>query len=1548
MRQLGSPLIFFILCLVFSRPVHAGVDNVIRNAGFEIPIGGGSNWDNTANRGISIVTGAAPEDSRFLRLDEATTVGGGFAGVFTFQTAIVPAKPGDFVSLSGLVRANSLDVGDEGQIRIEFQTTGGTIISGVNASVSAVSAAFARLSVSGVAPAGTEQAVFVLRIQPSNAGGGSQVDYDAMEGTISSTPIVLQPASGGTTRNMHPGQLTMVGLKVLNVSADTITNTEVVVSPSAGLNVIPEKGFLNGRFVSEREGSVIYNLGNMTRAQDAFFDFPILVSSGALPGKRYEITITARSNGQTLSNALHVVILIEPDPLFDEGTVLGKVFDDRDEDGAQSKGEIGVPGVRLYTEYGVSVVTDADGRFHIPAVSPGRHVLKIDGHTLPPGTNFVTEESLLIKTTPGLLNKVRFAVRLPESALPEEIRKGLHVWVTQGVDMTRPELRVLMDADTLRIGLGRVEREPAFHLKTNYADYIFGWRLEVFNEMGEKIWSGVGIAKPPADVPWNGMTDLGELIRPGVYAYRLVVRDSLDHEDWTPLHFFRVVSKADPDSEKKPFEVPEVGSFNIFRDGRQSIPLVAKPTLRIYGKTEPGRRVELAGLPVDVDPDGEFHREFFVQPGDKTIAVSATNAQGDTITEEQKITVKNSSFFLVALGEEEMGVNFNRGNQETVAREDSFHEDFYEDGKVAYYLKAKIKGKFLVKSRYDTGAERSQFFTQLDPDDYYPVYGDSSQISYEGQETKQRLYLLIEMDRSHLQWGSFQTHFLDTELARYNRTLSGLKIHHETLSSTKYGDAKRAITLFATKADTRADHVEFRATGGSLYYLRNRNIVSGSEKIRIEIRDKIQDMPLESRDLMNGQDYEIDYRQGRILLRKPLSSVAASETIISNDILDGNPVFLVVDYEFQDFEIFKDSPAGVRGYTHLGDHIRIGGTAVEEKRMGEDYDLRSVDATIKTGRNTKVTMEYAEAKLQQELQALSYDGGLSFQNQNPIGGRRPREGAYLIKAESKPVEQVELSGYLQKVNPGFSVDRIKSQEGYQKFGLQSKFKVSPHFYILARHDATRNVTPLGRVIEGGYSAPFNELLSTTGQAVFDYARWKVTGEFLHQSIDLPSINHRTPSLFSERPTRNAVGAKVARQVSDWLAPYARTQLTMSGKNNFQAGGGVEVKAGDRATMYFEEMLGSIGDETLLGISAQRDQKTTNYANIKMRDTGFGDRQVATTLGSSHRLNEHSRVYSEREHSTYTGNLPTDLLPVFAGDTPPLGVWNSDIYGYDTRLGEKWDLGLKFERRHLEASDFRNISDAAESNFAQPNTYNTVAMSWGYTDPKKFKFSDSVELRGSQSAPKIEQWVTQNSAEWKVNQDLSFLGRMNFGTSRFIEPGNTAGQFTELGTGLAYRPVESDRLTWLTKYTFLNEMANDAQFVRTHSGSLAVDEQSHIFSVEGGYELTKNLQGVEKLAYRMARVEGPENQPVRVGTLLWVNRLNYHIIRKWDLGLEYRMLFQFNAAESMKHGPLLEIDREVYDYVRLGIGYNFTDFDDELRRVNDFRRNGFFVRLSGKV
>jgi len=1235
--------------------------------------------------------------------------------------------------------------------------------------------------------------------------------------------------------------------------------------------------------------------------------------------------------------------------LFDEGTILGKVFDDRNQDGMQTKGEIGVPRVRIYTEYGISVVTDKDGRFHIPAVQPGRHVLKVDGHTLSPDTRFLTEESLLIKTTPGLLNKVSFAVYLPDSALPEEFAKDLMIWVTQGIDLTQPQLQVTLEPDVLKVGLGRLEREPTFTIKTNYGEYITGWRLEVINEMGEKIWTGIGISQPPFRIPWSGMTDSGEMIAPGTYAYRLVVRDSQEREDWTPLHFFQVARKAETfETGPKPTEIPTVGALNIFRDGKRSIPLVARPTVRIYGKTQPGRRVSVEDIPVEVGPTGEFEQELFVAPGDKKFAVSSTSAEGETVTVEEKIAVKDSFFFMVGLGEEEMGVNFMKGSVETSARDDTFHEGFYEDGRLAYYLKAKIKGKFLVKSRYDTADKRSELFTHLDPDDYYPIYGDYSELDYEGQETRERFFILVEMDRSFLKWGSYHTAFTETELARYNRTLSGFKAQYETLSSTKYGDAKKGFSVFWAKPEYLADHNEFRGTGGSLYYLRQRNVISGSEKVRIEIRDKIQDIAIESRDLVTGKDYEIDYRQGRILLREPLSSVAASQTIISSDILDGNPVFLIVDYEFETFRQFEDGSAGFRGFTHVGDHIRLGATAVEERRQNIDYDLRGVDAVIRAGRNTKLTMEIAQSIHQQLRQATSYNGGLSFRSQSPVGFRRPRETAYLFKAESKPHERVEVSGYLQNVKPGFSVEHLKNQEGFRKYGLQSRLKIANTFYLLGRHDSSELSAELRPLGSHGLRASLERIRSSTVQAVFEPGRWSFIGEYLHQNLDIPLLENRIPSLLSEMPFRNAFGVKIARKVSDWLTPYMKGQYTFARDNNFQIGAGLEARLGRGTKAYFEQMAGEAGDATLIGISRQKDEKTTSYATIKVRDFGFGERKVSTSAGSSHQLSERSRVYSQREYSTYTGNLPLSLTPAFVGDVASPGLWSSDVYGYETEFSDRWNFGLRFERRHLDSEDFRALSNNAAEDLGRANTWNTISGSIGYNEGNRLKWSSAVEARLEPTAPKTRQWVTQNVLEYQINQDLAFLGRTNFGNSRFVDPSDLTGRFLEMNMGFAYRPVKSDRFNALTKYTFLDERGSDSQFIGLDAGGVETDERAHIFAFEGAYDLNRWFQLVEKTAYRIGTFKTAVGSPVRIGTFLWVNRINYHITRKWDLGLEYRMLIQGRTADTFRHGPLIEIDRELYDYIRVGMGYNFTDFDDDLRSISDFRKNSLFFRLSGKV
>ena len=54
----------------------------------------------------------------------------------------------------------------------------------------------------------------------------------------------------------------------------------------------------------------------------------------------------------------------------------------------------------------------------------------------------------------------------------------------------------------------------------------------------------------------------------------------------------------------------------------------------------------------------------------------------------------------------------------------------------------------------------------------------------------------------------------------------------------------------------------------------------------------------------------------------------------------------------------------------------------------------------------------------------------------------------------------------------------------------------------------------------------------------------------------------------------------------------------------------------------------------------------------------------------------------------------------------------------------------------------------------------------------------------------------------------------------------------------------------------------------------------------------------------------------------------------------------DAFDGNRKGFLLGIDRHINDHMKVGIGYNFTDFSDDLR-VLDYDRTGWFLNVVGK-
>ena len=180
-------------------------------------------------------------------------------------------------------------------------------------------------------------------------------------------------------------------------------------------------------------------------------------------------------------------------------------------------------------------------------------------------------------------------------------------------------------------------------------------------------------------------------------------------------------------------------------------------------------------------------------------------------------------------------------------------------------------------------------------------------------------------------------------------------------------------------------------------------------------------------------------------------------------------------------------------------------------------------------------------------------------------------------------------------------------------------------------------------------------------------------------------------------------------------------------------------------------------------------------------------------------------------------------------------------------------------------------------------------------------------------------------------------------SQTIESGGRAdGRFVEASLGLAYRPVANDKLNVLGKVTFLHDLPSQGQL------TLRNDERSAVVSLEGLYDVTKRIGLGGKYAYKLAalRAERDGGPWFRTQTHLGVVRARFHVIKSWDLVGEYRMLAVTEAAD-VRHGPMVAIYRHIKENFKVGVGYSFTDFDDDLTNL-DYNSHGWFVNFVGKL
>ncbi len=89
------------------------------------------------------------------------------------------------------------------------------------------------------------------------------------------------------------------------------------------------------------------------------------------------------------SNTASVQVSIKLGIFTDHGLIIGKVFYDRNRNAYQDKGEEGVKGIELVLEDGTRVTTGDDGKYSMPDVYPGDHVIRARKNTIPKGATLI-------------------------------------------------------------------------------------------------------------------------------------------------------------------------------------------------------------------------------------------------------------------------------------------------------------------------------------------------------------------------------------------------------------------------------------------------------------------------------------------------------------------------------------------------------------------------------------------------------------------------------------------------------------------------------------------------------------------------------------------------------------------------------------------------------------------------------------------------------------------------------------------------------------------------------------------------------------------------------------------------------------------------------------------------------------------------------------------------------------------------------------------------------------------------------------------------------
>lgn len=818
--------------------------------------------------------------------------------------------------------------------------------------------------------------------------------------------------------------------------------------------------------------------------------------------------------------------------------------------------------------------------------------------------------------------------------------------------------------------------------------------------------------------------------------------------------------------------------------------------------------------------------------------------------------------------------------------------------RAAVYLKGKVKGEYLLTLAYDSDKEtRRGLFQDIDPNAFYPVYGDASVRGVDAQSSG-KLYVRLDRNRSFVLFGDFTTQDSSParSLSQYSRSLPGLRAHYE--------EGTVVANAFVARESLRQIVDEFPGRGMSgPYAVSNPNGVAGTEKIEILVRDRNRpSVVLKATALTRSVDYEFEPFSGQILFKSPVPSIDDQQ----------NPVSIRVTYEVEQ---------GGEKFTVFGGDLRlaltpslsIGAAVAKDQNPEAPFEVSGLNVQLRLSKSTELIAEVARTT------SVVNQGASGF-NSNTSAAFAGRSGEFTGNAARIELrhDDPNLRGrvYVVRADTDFNNPGAGIAGGKTESGASGAYKVNDKLSLNAEvtRSDDRVVGSRSEAASVGADLRLSDRLTIGAGA---------------RRVSQDAISLVSQSLVACNSGASGTGSGynsgfgINQQGNQQIDPLTGQPVVCTG--SLLAGTTPAAPADLDRTSLYGRVGFKVSEALMLNGELQRelgDNSTTLYR-----------------FGADWKVAQQTRVFARLEHSRTWGGA----YGLGVGDAV-----SAFSIGVDTQYMQDGSLFTEYRLRDSEsgreiqsALGLRNGWKLAEglrlnTNFERSNGSNgaTTAVGVGleYLGSELWKGSGRLEWR--QDASNVN-WLGTLSLARKLDRNWTLLARdyVNRVQPRIALAGDRFQNRFQVG--FAYRPVDNNQFDALG--VFERKIDTD----RVARTDLSTDIVSLRFNyhpsrpwwISGRYafkQVNELLLGTIEDSYRAQLIGG---------------RVSYDITNRWTIGGLFTVLQGKGGARQHAYG--VEVGYVLMDNLWATLGYNWRGFRDDDLTGSDYTNRGWVLGLRYK-